>query len=82
MASVSVFDWTKEKNIICEPFWMHTITRLKKCNATIARLNDSEIMLGYTKEKSQWTDLNNILLVGKQAIYSNRLRKQDYSSLN
>jgi len=34
---------------------MHTIAWLKKFNITIARLNDSEIMLGYTKERSQWT---------------------------
>ena len=56
-------------------FWMHTITWLKKFNITIAGLKDSEIMLGYIKERSQQTLLNHILIVGKQVIYSNRLRK-------
>ena len=56
-------------------FWMHTITWVTKSNITIAGLTDSETMLGYTKERSQWTLLNHILIVGKQVIYSNRLRK-------
>ena len=42
---------------------------------TISRLNDSEILLGITKENPHWTLLNHILIAGKQVIHTNRLRK-------
>ena len=56
-------------------FWTHTINWLNKSNLTISRLNDSEILLGITKESHHWTLLNHILIAGKQVIHTNRLRK-------
>ena len=56
-------------------FWMQIVSWLNEFNITIIELKDSEIMLGYTNESPHWTFLNHILIIGKQVIYSSRLRK-------
>ena len=37
---------------------------LNKSNITISRLNNSEILLGVTKERPHWNLLNQILIAG------------------
>ena len=56
-------------------FWMQIVSWLNEFNVTIIELKDNEIMFGYTNESPHWTFLNNILIIGKQVIYSNRLGK-------
>ena len=55
---------------------MQIVSWLNELNITIIELiKDSEIMLGYTNVSPQWFFLNHILIIGKQVIYSSRLRK-------
>ena len=54
---------------------MQIVSCLNEFNIAIIELKDSEIMLGYTNESPHWTFLNHILVIGKQVIYSSRLRK-------
>ena len=59
----------------CKHFWMQIVSWLNDLNITIIELKDSEIMLGYMNESPHWLFLNQVLIIGKQVIYSSRLRK-------
>ena len=55
---------------------MQIVSWLNEFNITIIELKDSEIMLGYTNESPHsHPHPNHILIIGKQVIYSSRLRK-------
>ena len=54
---------------------MQIVSWLNDFNITVVKLRDSEIMLGCANESPQWIFLNHILIIGKQVIYSSRLRK-------
>ena len=54
----------------CKNFWMQIVSWLNGLNITIIELEDSEIMLGYMNESPHWLFLNDVLIIGKQVIYS------------
>jgi len=54
---------------------MQIVSWLNDLNITIIEFKDSEIMFGYTSESPHWSFLNQIIIIGKEVIYSSRLSK-------
>ena len=55
-------------------FWTQITDWLNSTKLNVDRLNDADIIFGYTKTRPQWTLVNHIIIVSKQGIHQKRLR--------
>ena len=55
-------------------FWESVILWLKSINIDIDFLSDCDIIFGLAQKNLNWALLNHTIIIGKQVIYSNRLK--------
>ena len=75
-------EWKSEESLehlfcYCEhsiTFWKSVVLWLKSIDIDIDFLSDSDIFFGLAQKNLNWVLLNHIIIIGKQVIYSNRLK--------
>ena len=55
-------------------FWKSVVLWLKSMNIDVDFLSDYDIIFGLTQKNLNWALLNLRIIIGKQVIYSNRLK--------
>ena len=55
-------------------FWKSVVLWLKSIDIDIDFLSDYDIIFGLAQKNLNWALLNHIIIIGKQVIYSNRLK--------